>query len=494
MNNAGLLKKLAGETAIYGMSTILARAINYLMVIVYTRVMSTSAYGVQAEFMGYVAVLQVLLTLGLETGCFRFANKEGYKADSVFSNALLTVAVLSVVVLLASILFSEPLAAKMGYPGFGKVYIYLGIILASDSITSILFARLRYQTRAWKFAIFRTLKILTEVVTSCFLVFFLPRITGGDSGAWIYALVSVEPDFTYPIFAILVSCLVAFLLFLPELVKFRFSIDRSVWKPLMLYSFPIMIAQLPGVVNDFMDRYLFRFFNVDDSLWRSELGIYQGCIKIAVLLSLFIQMFRYAAEPFFFSRAKDRNSRVLYAKVMEYFVAFCMLVFLGIMYYVDIFELLIGSDFRVGMDIVPVMLLAYVMLGMLFNVSMWYKLSDRSSFAIWITLAGVVVTTVINVVFLPRYSYHAAAWGHFFSYFTMLLISVILGNKYYKIPYRWGRIVSVIAVTLIFYWLSLLLPSGLNQWIRWGVCTVLLLGWLGLWYVTERRQPKTEEI
>jgi len=491
MSNAGVLKKLAGETAVYGMSSILAKAINYLMVVVYTRVMSTSAYGVQAEFMGYVAVLQVLLTMGLETGCFRFANKEGYKPDSVFSNALLTVGGFSVLFFIASVIFCEPLSVKMGYSGFREIYIYLGFILASDSVTAILFARLRYQARAWKFAIFKTLKILTEVGTSVFLVFFLPHITGSDCHSWIYRFVSVEPDFSYPIFAILVSCLLALLLFIPDLLKFRFSFDRSLWKPLMCYSIPLMVAGLPGVVNDFLDRMLFRFFNVDQTLWRSDLGIYQACIKVAVLMSLFVQMFRYAAEPFFFSRAKDEDSKELYAKVMEYFTAFCMLVFLGIVYYIDIVELLIGQNFREGMSIVPVMLLAYVMLGMLFNVSMWYKLSDRSSYAIWITLAGLVVTSVVNVLFLPKFSYHAAAWGHFFSYLTMLLFSVLAGNKYYRIPYRWGRILSVIASALIFYGLSLALPSGMNQWLRWGICTVLLVLWCIIWYVTERRQPKS---
>jgi len=494
MSNAGLMKKLAGETAVYGLSTILARFINFLMVPLYTRVLTTSDYGVLTEFMAYIAVLQVMLVLGLETGCFRFANKEGYSPDTVFSNALLTVASVSLLFLLIVVFFGRPLSESMGYSGFYNCFIYIGVILALDSFTAILFARLRYLAKAWKFAIFKTIKILTEAGTTVFLLYALPGITGHNPDSWIYKMVSVNPDFSYPIFAIFASCIVAFILLIPDLLHFRFAPQKEGWKALMLYSLPLMVAGLPGVVNDFMDRILFRFFNVDQTLWRSDLGIYQACVKVAVLMSLFVQMFRFAAEPFFFSRAKDKGSRELYAKVMEYFVAFCMIVFLGIMYYIDIVELLIGPAFREGMDIVPVMLISYAMLGMLFNVSMWYKLSDRSSFAIWITLAGVVVTSFINIEFLPRHSYHAAAWGHFFSYLTMLVISVLLGNKYYKIPYRWGRILSVIALALVFYGLSLLLPSGMNQWMRWGICTLLLICWLVVWYLTERRQPKIAEI
>jgi len=494
MSNAGILKKLAGETAVYGMSTILARFINFLLVPLYTRVLTTSDYGTLTEFMAYIAVLQVVLVMGLETGCFRFANREGYVPDRLFSNALMTVSVAAALLLMAVVLFGRPLSEAMGYAGYYSCYVYVGLILALDSFTAILFARLRFQAKAWKFAVLKTVKILTEAGTNLFLFFVLPSLTSSDGSVWIYRFVSVTPDFTYPVFAICVSCLVSFLLFLPDLVRFPFNFERSSWKPLMLYSLPLMIAGLPGVVNDFLDRILFRFFNVDQTLWRSDLGIYQAAVKIAVIMSLFVQMFRFAAEPFFFSRARNRGSKELYAKVMEYFTAFCMLVFLGIVFYIDIVELLIGRDFREGMDIVPVMLLSYVMLGMLFNVSMWYKLSDRSSYAIWITLAGLVVTSVVNVLFLPKFSYHAAAWGHFFSYLTMLVFSVLSGNRYYKIPYRWGRILSVIGSALVFYGLSLFLPSGMNRWLRWGVCTVLLILWCVIWYVTERRQPKLAEI
>lgn len=472
---SSILKKLAGETAIYGVSTILARFINFLFLPLYTYHLSTADYGVLTEFMAYIAVFQVVLTLGLETGCFRFSNKEGIKPNVVFSNALLSVSALSTIFLFLMIFFGEKISVMMGYPGYYLCYVYIGLILAIDSFTAILFAKLRFESKAWKFAIFKTLKILTEVGSNILLFLWFPGFAQSHPDTFLLKFISATPDFSYPIFSICVSCVVALLLFIPDIFKLRFELDKRVWKGLICYSIPLMIAGLPGVINDFLDRILFRYLNVDDTLWRSELGIYQAAVKVAVIMSLFVQMFRFAAEPFFFARAKDKDSKDLYAQVMEYFVAFCMLAFLGIIFYIDIIQLIVGRDFRAGMGIVPIMLMAYVMLGMLFNVSMWYKLSDRSSYAIYITLAGLVVTTVINVLFLPKYSYWAAAWGHFASYFVMLVISALLGNKYYRIPYRWGRIILVILFALVLYALNLCIPSDLNLVWKLAIRTGMIL-------------------
>ena len=294
------------------------------------------------------------------------------------------------------------------------------------------------------------------------------------------------PDFSYPIFAIVVSCVVCFLLFIPDLLRLHLSPDSGTLKKMLRYSLPLMVAGLPGVMNDFLDRILFRFFNVDDSLWRADLGIYQAGVKVAVIMSLFVQMFRFAAEPFFFSNTGQKDFKRVYASVMEYFVMFCMLIFLGVVFYLDVIELIVGRDFRAGMDIVPVMLLAYMMMGMLFNVSMWYKLSDRSSFAIYITLAGLAVTAVINICFLPVYSYHAAAWGHFVSYFVMLVLSTVLGNRFYPIPYKWGRILSVIAFALLLYGAAMALPDSVPYGWTLALRTLLIGVYLSGLYFSEK--------
>lgn len=435
-------------------------------------------------------MFQVLLVMGLETGCFRYANKEGYEPQSVFSNAILSVSIISLLFLLIMIFFGGPISKVMGYEGYYICYVYIGVILAIDSVTAIFFAKLRYELKAWKFAIFKTIKILTETGTNLLLFLWLPHYATTHPDTFILKLVSPTPDFSYPVFAICVSCLVALLLFLPDIIKFKFKFDFKVWKNLLWYSLPLMVAGLPGVINDFLDRILFRFFNINDALWRSDLGVYQAAVKVAVIMSLFVQMFRFAAEPFFFSKAKEKGSKELYAKVMEYFVAFCMFIFLGIVFYIDIIEYIVGRDFRVGMDIVPIMLLSYVMLGMLFNVSMWYKLSDKSSYAIYITISGLIVTALINVFFLPLYSYWAAAWGHFMSYFVMLVISVLLGNKYYKIPYKWGKIFFIIALALVLYGVSLFIPDSFNIVAALAIKSALIVLYLAIYYFTQIKKVR----
>lgn len=462
---ANPLKQLAGETAIYGLSTILARIINFLFVPFYTRLLQTSEYGVVTEFMAYIAVLQVVLVLGLETGCFRFANKGEYDPKKIYSNALMAVSALSLAFLAVLVAFAGPISNALGYAGHKALIMYVGGILASDSVTAILFAKLRQEHKAVRFATLKTVKILTETGANLFLFFVYPA----------------QPNYEYPLLATFISCVVCFMLFIPDLTKFRFSLDKSLLKKMLAYSIPLMIAGLPGVANDFLDRLLFRWFDTSSDVWQSSLGIYQAAVKLAVIMNLFIQMFRFAAEPFFFQRAKDKGSKSLYAAVLEFFTAFCGFVFLGVILYVDVVSLLLGKDFRAGVGVVPIMLLAYMLLGMLFNVSMWYKLSGKTNMAIWITLAGLFVSTVINVAFMPKYSYWASAYGHLASYLVMFIISAVLGAKYNPFPYKWGRILAIFAFMGIIYGLSLLVDSTSicsGMWAKLAVHTVLLAAYV----------------
>lgn len=461
---ANPLKQLAGETALYGLSTILARVINFLFVPFYTRLLSTESYGVVTEFMAYIAVLQVVLVLGLETGCFRFANRPGTDSAKVYSDALGIVSIVSLLFLVLMVVFAGGISDLLGYHGYQGCIMYVGGILACDSITAILFAKLRQEHKALKFALLKTVKILTETGANILLFFGFAAVcrnTAAETGKavsdltssdlWLLNFISSSPDFSYVIFAILLSCIVCMLLFVPDLLEFRFSFDRKLARQMLAYSLPLMVAALPGIVNDFLDRILFRFFDTGSEVWQSSLGIFQAGVKISVIMSLFVQMFRFAAEPFFFQRAADRDSRELYAVVMEYFTAFCGLIFLGVILYIDVISLILGRDFRAGISVVPIMLLSYMILGMLFNVSMWYKLSGKTGVAIYITMAGLVVTAAVNMIFMPKYSYYAAAWGHLASYVVMFVVSAVLGNRYYPIPYKWGRIACIFAAMGVFY-------------------------------------------
>lgn len=510
---ANPLKQLAGETAIYGLSTILARIINFAFVPFYTRLLTQASYGVVSEFMAYIAVLQVALVLGLETGCFRFANKEGADPKKVYSNALVTTLGISTAFLACMLVFAGPLSSAMGYEGYDCIIKYVGGILALDSTTAILFAKLRQEHKALKFAVLKTVKIITETAGNILLFFpfaghclhtasslgkSVEALTSSD--VWLLHFVSATPDFTYPIFAIFLSCVVCALLFIPDLLRFTFALDGKLLKRMILYSVPLMVASLPGVVNDFLDRILFRYLDHSADVWQASLGVYQAAVKLAVIMNLFIQMFRFAAEPFFFQRAKDKGSKELYAIVMEFFTAFCGLIFLGVILYIDVFSLILGKDFRSGIGIVPVMMLSYMLLGMLFNVSMWYKLSEKTNMAIWITLAGLVVTIAVNVAFMPRFSYWAAAAGHLLSYLTMFIISALLGSKHYPIPYAWKRIFSFFVVMGGAYLLSLFidreffptLTFGTSSWasiaLQLSVHTLILAAYLAFCYLTLRRR------
>ena len=497
---ANPLKQLAGQTMIYGLSTILARIINFLFVPIYTRLLTPESYGVVTEFMAYIAVLQVVLVLGLETGCFRFANKEGVDPKKVYSNAFVTVFCISATFLALMIAFAGPISSALGYDGYSSCIMYMGGILSIDAITAILFAKLRQEGRALKFAIFKTIKIITETGANLLLFLWFPKHV--ESAQWLLHFIPANPDFSYVIFAIFLSCLVCGLLFIPDYLKLSFRLEPKLLRQMLAYSLPLMVAALPGVVNDFLDRILFRYFDTNADAWRSSLGLYQAAVKLAVIMNLFIQMFRYAAEPFFFRRAREKDSKDLYALVQEYFTAFCGLVFLGVILYIDIIALILGPQFRSAVGVVPVMLLSYMILGMLFNVSMWYKLSGKTDMAIWITLAGLVVTAIVIVLFMPKYSYWAAAYGHLASYVVMFAISSILGAKYYPIPYRWGRLAGIVTMMFAVYGASMLIDAECFAdtvigeasvgavAAKLGVHTVLILVYLaGAWFTISHRGP-----
>jgi O-antigen/teichoic acid export membrane protein len=480
---ANPLKRLAGETAIYGMSTIVARIVNFFFVPLYTRILSQADYGIATEFLAYIAILQVALTLGLETGCFRFANQHARPAK-VFSNALTTLLVVTVGFLAVVTFFSQNISDALGYPAYAVCIVYTGGILASDCFTAILFARLRFEHKAMKFAVFKTIKISGEVAFNLLLFFGAPAYFSAHPDSYWLHFIPATPDFSYLLLAIFLSCALALLLFLPDILRTRFGFDRSLWRAMMGYSLPLMVAGLPGVANDFIDRILFRYLMPDGVDWHADLGVFQAGIKLAVIMTLFVQMFRYAAEPFFFAGVKDRNAPKLYAVVMHHFVAFCMVIFLFVVYYLDAIGLLLGKEFRTGTDIVPVMLGAYVLLGISFNLSMWYKLSGKTNYALLITSLGLLVTLAVNVLFMPRYGYHAAAWGHLLSYLVMVVLSAWFGARYYPIPYNWPKIITYIVVGVTFYFVSLTLPF--TQWAKWATNTVLLAAYIGFWLKWEK--------
>lgn len=454
------LKQLAGQTAIYGLSSIVARIINFFFVPLYTRMLTTGNYGLASELLAYIALLQVVLTFGMETGFFRFASKDKDRAGIIFSTAVISLGTTSLSFLAIVLLFSDQFSLFAGHPV--AYIIYTALILVIDCFTAILFAELRFQNKAWKFAMFRSIKILSEVGFNLILFFALPAYFITHPGSWLLSFIPATPDYGYILLAILLSCIVSLVLFIPRLLNLHLVFSRKQFQELLIYSLPLMIAGLPGVANDFISRIFFRFFAPDTIPWQDQLGIFNANVKLAVFMVLFVQMFRYAAEPFFFSSAQRDDMKKVYADVMKYFVAFCVLIFLGIAMYPEMFALFLGKEFRSGIEVLPIMLIANILLGIVFNLSMWYKLSGKTRFALTITLLGLGINLAINVIFMPVYGYMAAAWGYLFSYLAMVVFSYYLSRKYYPIPYEWKTIVLYFGTGIAIYLFSVVTaPSSL---------------------------------
>ncbi len=477
------LKKLVGQTAIYGLSSIVARVINFFFVPLYTRVLTTGNYGLATEMLAYIAMFQVVLTFGMETGFFRFASKEKEKSSLIFSTALISLGTTSLSFLFFIILFSGSISAFAGHPV--SYIIYAALILAIDCFTAILFAELRFRNKAWKFAIFRSIKILSEVGFNFMLFLYMPRYFSLHPDSWFLNLIPANPDYGYILFAILISCVVSLLLFLPRLFEMTWEFSKKHYKQLLAYSLPLMIAGLPGVANDVISRVFFRFFAPDTSPWQDQLGIFGANVKLAVFMVLFVQMFRYAAEPFFFSTESRSDMKKIYADVMKYFVAFCILIFMAIAMYPEIISLLLGKNFRSGVDVLPIMLIANILLGIVFNLSMWYKLSDKTNYALYITLVGLGVNFVISLIFMPRYGDMAAAWGYLLSYLAMVLYSYYLSRKFYPIPYQWKNILTYFGVGIGFYLIAVHFAPD-SMFLRLTINTLYIVAYVAIVLYNEK--------
>lgn len=450
-------KQLAKESAIYGISTVLARFINFCFVSCYTRMLSTNDYGAVVDIMAYVAIFQVVMPLGLETGCFYHANKEGYNASKVYSSALSIVTCFSVLVSSALFLFSKSVIGFLEY-GDNRLIIYVCGILSFDAITSILFAKLRQTHKAAKFAIIKTFKIIVEVGCNLFLFLVYPKMTSFS----LDCVIPNHPNYLYVIFSTFVSCCVCFVILFPDFIKVSVSVDGRTAKSLFIYSIPLMVASLPGIANDVVDRLAFRWFDYSSESWRSTLGIYQAAVKLSVIMSIAVQVFRYSSEPFFFQKAKEENSKQLYAYVMEFFVAFCCVIFTFIISYMDVIALILGREFRGAINVVPIMLFSNIILGMQFNASMWYKLSGKTRYAVLITCTGLAVSIIINVLFMPRYSFWASAFGHLLSYLCMLLFTLALGKNHNPYPYHWNKILPYLLGSIMYYFVVQCMDSWLD--------------------------------
>jgi O-antigen/teichoic acid export membrane protein len=461
------ITKLASQTAVYGMGTIVPRLLNYLLLTpFYTRIFAEGQYGVVTELYAYVAFLLVLLTYGMETSFFRFAET-GENKDRVFSTAISSLFITSALFVFFASVFAQDLASLIRYNAHPEYIIYFAIIVGSDAFTAIPFARLRQQNRAFRFAWIKIINVSVNIFFNFFFLLFCPWFLRENPESSLALVYNADIGVGYAFISNLIASLVTLILLLPDIFKITFSFDFALLKKIFSYGFPLLLVGLFGMINEVSDKVLFKFLiTVPDGVADkqdyilSQLGVYGANYRLAVLMTLFIQMFRYAAEPFFFSHAREENAKALYASVMKYFIIFCLLLFLGVTLFLDFFKYFIGPDFRSGLHIVPVILMANLLLGIFYNLSVWYKLTDKTRFGAMIALIGAIITITLNIVLVPRFGYTGAAWAHLACYFTMVIFSFFIGRKFYLIKYDILNIALYFIIALGIYFLSEYITIG----------------------------------
>lgn len=484
------LQKLAGQTAVYGLSSIAGRLINYLLVPVYTRVFLPAEFGIVTEMYAYVAFFAVLLTYGMETAFFRFVNS-GHNTQKVYSTAIITLFSTSVLFVALISIFSQNIAEWLRYPSHSEYVVWFAWIVALDAFTLIPFARLRSDNKPLKFAAIRLLNIFVNVGMNIILIFGLPWLIRNNllneefiPGVVVNGKVTVSAVFI----SNLIASLFTVLILLPEYLKVKLEWSKELLKKMLIYSLPLMIAGFAGIVNETVDRILIKYLlSADISM--TQLGIYGACYKVSILMTIFIQAFRYAAEPFFFSNAKEKDAAHLYASVMNYFVITVSFIFLAIMMYIDVVILFVGEDFREGVNVIPILLLANLFLGIYYNLSIWYKLTNKTMFGAYLSIVGAFVTLVLNFILIPIMGYMGAAWATFACYTSMMVVSYFIGQKHYPVNYNLKKLFLYIGFAVGFYFISLLFNIQ-SQMLMYSVNTVFLLIFLLIVYLIEHRKLK----
>jgi O-antigen/teichoic acid export membrane protein len=450
------IRKLANQTVIYGFSSIVPRFLNFLLVPLYTYYFSPAQYGVVADLYSWAVLLNIVATYGMETAFFRFAKDDKF-SKFTFSTAFFSLLSSSSFFLLLVLMFSSSIASALGYSSNPEYVSYFAIIIAVDAVSAIFFVKLRLENKAWLFTFYKILNVVINVVLNFVFIILLPLLS--HRYHFSYTL-----DVSCIFLSNLIASVVVFLLLLRYLPSFRFF-NFSLLKKMLAYGIPLMLSGIAGAINDVVDRQFIKYFSPAGLDPLHELGIYFANVKIAVILILFIQTFRYAAEPFFFSHAREDDSKISFARIMLYYVVFSFGVFLFTYGNLPIFKYYIGSRYWSGLHIVPVVLFANVFVGIYLNLSMWYKLADKTMFAFYIIVVGMIITVVLDFIYVPRFGYFAAAYSRLLSYIVMTVVCYFLGKKYYSIPYNLPRILRYSFIAIILFVVQYFCQSFLSNFV-----------------------------
>ena len=450
MRSSNPIKQLFGQTAVYGLGIVLPRVLNYILLTpFYTRIFPQEEYGIITELYAYVVFLLVILTYGMETGFFRFASDKNDK-NRVYSSALTSLFTTSLLFITAVLLFIRPVSAAVGYVNHEEYIRWLAFIVAIDAFTAIPFARIRLLNKPAKYALIRIIEVLVNIGLNGFFLYYCPNNI--DSTEWLNSIYNPNIGVGYVLISNLAASLIKLILLSGEIIAaFKGKVDMGLLRNMLQYAYPLLIAGLAGTINEALDRILLKHLLPAEVGPMAQLGIYGANFKIAVLMTLYVQMFKYAAEPFFFSKSAQKEARNLYADVLRFFMIPGLMVFLVVTLYLDYFKLFIGPDFRDGLDIVPVVLMANLIMGIFFNMSVWYKLTNKTWIGAILVFTGALVTILVNVLFIPSFGYRASAWGHLLCYSIMVVLSYLWSRKIYKIPYNVIRVLLYIGVAVMIY-------------------------------------------
>jgi O-antigen/teichoic acid export membrane protein len=445
-----IVRKLASETAIYGLPTLVGRLANFWLVPLYTKMFLPAEYGVVSTMYAYASFLNVALTYGMETTFFRFTN-EHPENDKVYSTAYNSVIITTLLFLFAAFFFKQPIAEWMEIGTHPEYFVWFAIITAFDALVALPFVKLRQMGKAKRYAFVRSVNMFTNIGLNLFFLMLCPYLL---KQGWDWIGVIYKPDFGigYIFISNLIASIITWPLAYPENLQFNFGFDFDLWKRMIIYAWPLLFVGFAGMINETFDRILLGKLLPTD-IAEHDIGIYSACYKLSILMSLFIQAYRMAAEPFLFARARNSDAGATYARLMDYFVIVCCVIFLGVTFFLQFFAdvFLKNPDYHTGLFIVPILLLANMFLGIYYNLSIWYKLADKNIIGSYISIIAAGLTIAFNFALIPRLGYEGSAWATLAAYFFMAVVSYVWGQKHYPIPYNLNKIYAFILSMAVFY-------------------------------------------
>lgn len=480
---------MAKETAIYGLSSIVGKFLNWCLVPLYSYVLTDAGeYGIVTNLYAWTALIIIILTYGMETGFFRFVNRnpdDELVTHRVYTTTMSSLAVTSTLFIVGILLFYRQIADAMGYGAHPEFVAILGVVVAVDAFDSIPFSYLRHLNRPIVFAGLKIMMILVNILSNIFFLVLCPIIHQSHP-EWIEWFYKADYGVGYIVISNLISTVTVTLALIPYIFVGRWTFDKVLLRSMLRYSLPLLLLGIAGIMNQTIDKIIFPIVYPDPEKAMSELGIYGACFKIAMVMMMFTYAFRFAYEPFVFAKHGSKDSKESYADAMKYYIITALLIFLGMTFYVEVFQYVLGSEYRVGLAIIPVVLITYLVQGVVYNLSLWYKLVDKTYWGAILSIIGFVITLAINVLFVPIYSYWASAYASLASYIVMALLSYFIGQRYYNIAYPLRSIGKYVLLTAALWCAGMLMPID-NIWLRLGYRTVLLAVFVG--YMVKKDLP-----